>query len=129
MTSGIIEANSVNWEGIINGEKGPSVVMFYLTTCPHCQNIYPYFQNFAQEFGDRVTFAKMNAEENPDISGLYGIMGTPTFIYFCKGIAIKSETGAVHPANLKRNIEELITGGEECVLKTTVLSHEISPYE
>ena len=59
----------------------------------------------------------------------YGIMGTPTFVYFCKGRAIKQETGAVHPANLKRSIEELITGGEECVLKTTVLSHEISPYE
>jgi len=89
MVSEIIEANSINWEGTINGEKGSSVVMFYLTTCPHCQNIYPYFQNYAEEFGEKVTFAKINASENPDISGLYGIMGTPTFVYFCKRMAIK----------------------------------------
>jgi thioredoxin-like negative regulator of GroEL len=129
METDVTEADISNWENLTNGEKGPSVVMFYLPTCPHCQNIYPYFRELAETFGDSATFATLNVENFPDIGGLFGVMGTPTFIYFCKGMAIKQEAGAIHPANLKRSVEELIAGGEDCVLKTTVLNHEISPYE
>lgn len=50
-------------------------------------------------------------------------MGTPTFIYFCKGMVIKHETDVIHPANLKRSIEKLIAGGEGYVLRSSAMGY------
>lgn len=126
--SNVIEVDDKSWEEIVEKQKKPVVVMFYLTTCQHCKVIDPYFRQFASEFKKSCKFIKINALDNQWTSTRYGIMATPTFKFLCGGSPVKEEVGAVQPGELKRSIESFIEHGEECVLKSTALDSDISPY-
>ncbi|WP_406661435.1 thioredoxin family protein [Methanolobus sp. ZRKC3] len=125
----IIEANDSNWDELIENQEKPMVVMFYLPSCSHCKEIEPYFKEYSNEFKDSCRFVMMNGLVSPRTAMRYGIRGTPTFKFFCHGQAIKEEVGVVYPSILRKSIEDLIRNGEECVLHSTPLPDEISPYE
>ena len=115
----IIELSDKDWEK--NVEKGdkPIFVMFYGPSCPYCIQMEPHFKKYSDEFKGKVLFAKVNVANNPTIISRYGIMGTPTFKYFCKGHPIQEISGAIYPSLLKKSIEEGLNHGEKCEQKTT----------
>ncbi|WP_321428467.1 thioredoxin family protein [uncultured Methanolobus sp.] len=127
--SDIIEANDSNWAELIGNQEKPMVVMFYLPTCVHCKEIEPYFKDYSIEFHKSCTFVRMNGIDSPMTARKYGVRGTPTFKFFCKGNAIKEEVGLVYPSILRKAIEDLIRHGDECVLHTSPMPDEVSPYE
>ena len=119
MSEDVISLNDTNWEK--NVEKGdkPVVVMFYSNNCPFCKQMEPYFEEYASDFKEKLLFAKVNIEDNITISSRYGVMGTPTFKFFCKGKPVQELVGAVYPATLKKTVEESLEHGPECTGKTT----------
>ncbi|WP_340818370.1 thioredoxin domain-containing protein [Methanolobus sp. WCC4] len=127
--SNVLEVNDSNWEELLENQEKPMVVMFYLPTCTHCKEIEPYFRDYSNEFHDSCTFVRMNGLESPMTARKYGVRGTPTFKFFCKGRAIKEEVGLVYPSILRKSIEELVKHGDECILHTSPMPDEVSPYE
>ncbi|TQD29205.1 co-chaperone YbbN [Methanolobus vulcani] len=127
--SDIIEANDSNWQELIENQEKPMVVMFYLPNCVHCKEIEPYFKDYSVEFHKSCTFVMMNGLDSPLTARKYGVRGTPTFKFFCKGRAIKEQVGLVYPSLLRQSIEDLIRHGDECVLHTSPMPDEVSPYE
>lgn len=125
----IIELNDSNWEEMLANQEKPMVVMFYLPACSHCKQIEPYFREYAAEFRNSCTFIRMNGMDSPVTAMRYGVRSAPTFKFFCKGKAIKEAVGLVYPSLLKSAIKELIEHGDECVLHSTPMPDEISPYE
>ena len=107
------------WGQKVENEKNPVFIMFYSPTCPHCQSIEPYFDRYADELRDEVLFYKMNIVENQGIAQRFGILGTPTFIFYCHGKPIRSIVGSIYPSLLKKTIEEGLQTGSDCVKKTT----------
>ena len=118
-TQDVIELDDTNWEK--NVEKGGKqiFVMFYSSTYPYCKQMEPHFYEYAGEFKDKVLFARVNTMNSPTIAGRYGIMGTPTFKYFCKGRPVQELSGAMYPALLKKTVEDNLERGENCVEKTS----------
>ena len=127
-TQDVIELNDVNWEKNIEKEEKPVIVMFYSNSCPHCQVIEPHFKNYANEFKDKVVFGNVNVADNLTIVGRYGIMGTPTFKFFCKGKPVQELVGAIYPTLIKKTIEETLQHGSQCVKKTTWIDPGITGY-
>ena len=119
MSTQIEEISQQNWENKVEKENKPVFIMFYSPTCPHCHSIEPYFDQYAEELEDDVYFFKMNIAENNRISKRFRILGTPTFIFFCHGRAIRSIVGSIYPSLLKKTIEEGLKTGSDCVKKTT----------
>jgi len=119
MTNHIEEISEKTWENKVKKENTPVFIMFYNPTCPHCHSIEPYFDQYAGELKDNVYFFKMNIAENNGIAQRYGILGTPTFIFFCHGKAVRSIVGAIYPSLLKKTIEEGLQTGSDCEKKTT----------
>jgi thioredoxin-like negative regulator of GroEL len=114
---------------MLTNQEKPMVVMFYLPACSHCKQIEPYFREYAAEFRNSCTFIRMNGMDSPVTAMRYGVRSAPTFKFFCKGKAIKEAVGLVYPSLLKSAIKELIEHGDECVLHSTPMPDEISPYE
>jgi len=117
--SDVVKVNDASWNEIVIESKKPVFVMFYSPTCPHCQNIKPFVEKYAEEYENEVLFAQLNVAENQIIASNYSVMGTPTFLFFCKGKPVNSIVGAVYPALLKKTIEDGIQFGEDCRSKTT----------
>jgi thioredoxin 1 len=115
----LVEVDDKSWEHEIELSELPVLVMFYSTTCPSCKVLEPYFTEYAQEYAGKVQFAKLNVYENQFTAERYGIMGTPTFKFFCNGKPVQELVGAAYPTLLKKLIDDTLEYGKECVEKTT----------
>jgi thioredoxin-like negative regulator of GroEL len=88
----------------------------------------PYFEEYAIEYKDKIQFAEIDISKSQTIASRYGVMGTPTFKFFCKGKPINELVGAIYPAILKKTIEISLEHGSRCAEKTTWVDSSISGY-
>ncbi|MEG0948148.1 MAG: thioredoxin family protein [Bacteroidales bacterium] len=99
---------------IIDYEKGPdapyeikrnSIIEFYLTSCPHCQAMWPTVEAAAEEFPD-IDFYKVEVSEHPELAALYNVRGTPTFILIPLKGKPKMSVGEMPLAEFSKLIKE-----------------------
>jgi len=119
----IIELDDRHWEEQVEKKGGPVVVMFYHPLCPYCAVMMPHFQKYAEEFKNKVTFARIDVNKNPYSAERYGIMSTPTFKFFCRGRPVQEVVGEIYPTLLKKITEESLQYGKECALKSTPIDY------
>lgn len=124
----VIEVDDSSWEKVVEKGKKPVMVMFHSLTCPNCHAMEPYFEEYAKEFKDEVVFAKVNVMNNPATVGKYGVMGTPTFKFFCKGHPVQEIVGAVYPHLLKKTVEDAFQHSSQCIKSTTWIDSGINGY-
>lgn len=93
-------------KGILS--KGISVVDFWAEWCGPCRVTNPLIEELATEFGNKVTFAKVNIDENPGIAEKNSIMAVPTFLFYKDGKLVDSLVGAAPKSHFKEKISELM---------------------
>ena len=118
-----VELDDGHWEETVEKKSMPIVVMFYHPLCPHCIAMMPYFEKYAEEFKDKITFARINVEKNPYAVERYGIMATPTFKFFCSGRPVQEIVGEIYPTLLKKITEDSLQHGKECASKSTPIDY------
>ena len=70
------------------------VVDFWAPWCGPCRMIGPIIEQLAAEYAGKVTFGKMNVDENKIVASKFGIMSIPTIIVFHRGEAVETVVGA-----------------------------------
>ncbi len=90
------------------GASGPVLVDFWAEWCGPCKMIGPSLEELSEEFGEKVTIAKLNIDENPDAPAQYGVRGIPTMILFKGGVPAATKVGAAPKSQLKGWIESAI---------------------
>lgn len=83
---------------------GLIMVDFWAEWCPPCRALTPMLEQLDKEHGDKVTVAKLNVDENPEISQKYRVMGIPTVKFFLNGEIVEDIVGLAP----KPHYEELI---------------------
>jgi thioredoxin reductase (NADPH) len=81
---------------------------FYGSFCIPCQQMAPIFKKTAQNFSGKVTFIKIDVEENNEITQKNGISAVPTFIIFKNGQAVK-RFGAHDGKKLEQEINSVLS--------------------
>jgi thioredoxin 1 len=80
-------------EQVLRGDK-PVLVDFWAEWCPPCRMIAPILEQIEAELGDRLTVAKINGDEHPEIVRRYGVLGFPTLNLFRNGEVVQQIVGA-----------------------------------
>ena len=90
--------------------KSPNLVLvdFWATWCGPCKIIAPVIEELAKEYAGKMTFAKVNTDENPDIASRHNIRGIPTLIFFKDGKILQQVVGPEPKSHLKSKKESLI---------------------
>ena len=75
------------FDELINDPERPTLVDFWAEWCGPCKMVAPVIKRLAKEYDGRMTFAKVNIDELPEISNRYGVRSIPTLIVFRGGKA------------------------------------------
>jgi thioredoxin 1 len=90
------------------GSDVPVIVDFWAEWCGPCKMVAPVLEEIAAEHAGKVVVAKLNTDENPEITRRYQIMSIPTMSVFSGGEVVKSIVGAKPKAALLRDLEGYI---------------------
>ena len=86
----------------------PVLVDFWADWCGPCKMIGPSLEEISEELGGRVTIAKMDIMENPEVPGKIGVQSIPLMVLFKNGEAVAQKLGAAPKSQLKGWLESVL---------------------
>jgi len=90
----ILRLTDENFHETIENIDLPVIVDFWAPWCGPCKMMEPIFDVLAKELENGVVLARLNVDENPEISKNLEIMSIPTFMMFKDGRLVKKVIGA-----------------------------------
>jgi len=100
-----IEIDDSNFDQMVLQAKTPVLVDLWAPWCAPCRMVSPLVEELASEYEGRVSFAKLNVDQNPRTASRYGIMSIPTLLIFKDGKPISNIVGFRPKAELKRSLD------------------------
>ena len=87
------------------GSATPVLVDFWAEWCVPCHMVSPLVEEIGREKAHRLKVAKVNVDENPNVTRRFGIMSIPTLILFRDGEEKARIVGARGKDALLREID------------------------
>jgi len=102
---GSITITDADFQRVI-GSSTPTIVDFWAEWCGPCRVMHPIFEKLAGKYAGKMSFARMNVDQNPRAPSGLGIFSIPTFVIFKDGKVVDSVVGAVGEAGLEKVIQK-----------------------
>ena len=100
-----IEVNDSDFDQIVLQAKTPVLVDFWAAWCGPCRMVAPVVEELAGEYDGKVSFTKVDVDQNPKTASQYGIMSIPTLLIFKNGAPVSNIVGFRPKAELKRSLD------------------------
>ena len=108
MTQNTVTVTDASFSTDVLQAAGPVIVDFWAEWCGPCRQVAPVLDEIAAEYKDKITIAKVNIDENPQIARDYGILSIPTMNVYSGGQVVKTIVGAKPKAALLRDLADFL---------------------
>lgn len=87
--------------------EGKTVLVDYWAPwCGYCRRIGPAYDKIAEEYGDRLVVAKVNIDEEPQLTEAQGVEVIPTLILYKDGKAVNTVVAPKSKAAIDQFLQE-----------------------
>ena len=122
--SSVLDIDSEDWEKEVLKSEDLIVVDFWHDKCGWCKRLEPIYNEVAEEYKDKLKFKKLNvlkSRENQEVAVKYGVMGTPTLLFFCgrSPDPVERAVGFQPKEKLRALIERVFEKHKDCVEKSS----------
>jgi thioredoxin 1 len=101
----VVEVTDATFDKMVQDEA-VLVVDCWAPWCGPCRMVAPVIEELAKDFAGKVTFAKLNVDQNQAISMRYRIQSIPTMLFFKNGKMVDQKLGAMPKAMLQPIVEK-----------------------
>ncbi len=108
MSEHSVKVTDESFASDVLGSDKTVVVDFWAEWCGPCKMVSPVLEEIAGEHADKITLAKLNIDDNPQIAREYQIMSIPTMSVFQGGKLVKSIVGAKPKAALLSDLKDYL---------------------
>ncbi|MEK7581395.1 MAG: thioredoxin [Patescibacteria group bacterium] len=82
------------------------ILDFWAEWCGPCKFMEPIIEELEKEFKGKVTFEKINVDENQELTATHGVMSIPTYIIEKDGKEMERIVGATQKDNFVKAISK-----------------------
>jgi thioredoxin 1 len=104
----IVHTTDAAFEQDVVKSAQPVLLDFWAEWCGPCKMIAPVLEDIAKEHAGRITIAKLNVDDNPNVARRFDVMSIPTLLVFADGEVKKRLVGAKGKAQLLEELAEFI---------------------
>ena len=99
--------SDADFEKVVLGSSEPVVVDFFAEWCGPCKAMAPALEQVAADMKGKVKVAKLDVDQNPEVTQKYTIQAMPTLMIFKDGKKVAERVGAL---TQKKQLQDWITG-------------------
>ena len=103
-----VAVDESNFEQLVLQSKIPVLVDFWATWCGPCRMVAPVVEELAEEYSGRVSFGKVDVDQNPRVASQYGIMSIPSLLIFKDGKPVSNIVGFRPKDQLKKSLDDVL---------------------
>lgn len=124
----VVELSISNWDDEVLHADTLVIIEFWHDRCGWCKRLEPIYQLLAKKYQSKLKFTKFNvleSRENQQFASKYGVMGTPTLMFFCEARSVGVLVGFQPQDRLIQQIEDMLNTHQKCLKQSTSLTPEI----
>lgn len=108
MADNVREVTDATFDADVLKSDLPVLVDFWAPWCGPCRMVAPIVGELSEEYKDKVTFFKMNTDENPGVPTKYAIRSIPSLLIFKNGELKGTIVGFRPKSELKKRLDEAL---------------------
>jgi thioredoxin len=86
----------------------PVIVDFWAPWCGPCRAIAPSLEELAKEYGDKLTVAKVNVDENINVATRFQVTGIPALFFIKDGKVVDRMVGAYPKPSIQQRVDNML---------------------